>query len=191
MAFCARCGSQYDETQGGCPVCASIAPTSVQSAPPAFAFPTDKASLMGFGGSALLLIGTFLPALRISLLGVNADVGLLGGGVVADAMAKSADSPTQMFTMLGVVLAILGVASAVLVFMKIWPGLWASGGVALLAVAYGFFTLSSKISEAVKSAGSQGALVSSAVQPGYGWAVLLVGAGLVLGAAFMKQRSPR
>lgn len=146
---------------------------------------------MAFGGALLLLIGTFLPVLKLSVAIVNADYSLLGGGPFMDQMNQSADSPTSSFMMIGIILALLAVGTAVLVFMKIWPGLWATGGAALVVIGYGFFTLNSKISEAVKAAGESAAAVSSAIQPGWGWAVLLVGALLVLAAAFMSMQKAR
>ncbi len=206
MAFCAKCGTDYDEATGGCPQCAGAAPpvpiapygSPAPAAPVTFTMPTDKPSLMAYGGAALLLVGTFLPALKLSTgaLGglaasVNVEYSLLGGGPGAELMAKSADSPTGMFVVLGVLFAALAVATAFLVLRKMWQPLFASGGIALVVVAYGFFTLTSKIGEAVKAAGAYGKQVSDMIQPGWGWAALLVGAGLILAAAVMKQQESR
>lgn len=191
MPFCAKCGAQYDDKFDGCPLCANSAAVPAPPVAGSFTIPMDKASLIGIGGGVLLFIGTFLPVLRFSLQGIGVDYSLLAGGPGAETLAKSADSPTSMFMMLGIVLAIAGVASVALVVMKIWTGLWASGGVALLAVAYGFLTLTGKISDLVKSAGAQGSLVSAAIQPGWGWGVLFVGAALVLAAAFLSQQKAR
>jgi hypothetical protein len=111
-----------------------------------------------------------------------------------EALSSAADSPTGMFMLIGIVLAVLAVATAVLVFQKMWIYLWATGGAAILAIGYGFLTLSSKLGEAKQAAGlagDLGKLISDAIQPGWGWAVLLVGAALILGAAFLKQQETR
>ena len=148
-------------------------------------------SLLGIGGAILLLGGAWLPVLKLSGNVIGGDYSLLGGGPFMDQINASNDSLMQSFMTLGVILAVLAVATAVLVFMKIWPGLWATGGVALVTVGYGFFSLTSKIGDAVKAAGGSGSAVSNAFRPGWGWAVLFVGALTVLADAFLSQQHAR
>jgi hypothetical protein len=147
--------------------------------------------LLGLGGTILLLVGTWLPVLKLSGNVIGGDYSLLGGGPFMDQINASKDSLMQSFMTLGIILAVLAVATAVLVLLRIWVGLWATGGVALATVGYGFFSLTSKLSDAVKAAGTSGSAVSSAFQPGWGWAVLFVGAAMVLGAALLSQGDRR
>ena len=186
MPYCAKCGAQYDEKFDGCPLCANSATAAPRPAQVSFAIP-DMGSLLGYGGALLLLVGTFLPALKLSAIIINADYSLLGGGPFMAQMNASNGSPTTAFVFLGAIIALLAVATAVLVFMKIWPALWATGGLALIVIGYGFFSLTTKIGDAVKAAGSSGSAIASAIQPGWGWAVLLIGVLLVLATAFFAR----
>jgi hypothetical protein len=190
MPVCAKCGARYDEKFDGCPLCANAA-NQARPSGVTLGVPADLRSIFGIGGALLMLVGTFLPALRLSAIIINADYSLLGGGPFMDQMNASKDSPMAGFTILGLALAVLAVATAALIVLRIWQGLWVTGGLALAATGFGFFSVTSKIAAAVRNAGANGSAVSSVIQPGWGWAVMFVGAALVFGAALLSHRSVR
>jgi hypothetical protein len=96
----------------------------------------------------------------------------------------------------GIFVLILAVISIILVVMKIYKGLWITGVGSLWVMLYTFINLQSGISKMKKDLNTDLAdnpfrgiadMAVNSVQIQWGWAVLVVGAGLVIASAASKE----
>ena len=138
----------------------------------------DRNKVIVLVGAALLVVGVFLPLVRVPKLGTVS--------FIADGDWK------------GIVVLLLGLAAGVLALIErtehaLWPGL-ASLGV----IAFTFFTLQSRMAEMRgRAAGVLGDdrlgerladVAANAVKLEYGWAVLVIGAILAIAGGALAWR---
>ena len=134
--------------------------------------------LLGLIGSIVLFIGVFAPIVSVPIMG-NMNYFQNGKGD-------------------GTIVIILAIASLILVLAKQYRGLWLTGLGSLSVMAFTFINFQTKISE-VKSqmetdlAGNPfrglADMAMQSVQLQWGWALLVVGAALVIASASIKEES--
>ena len=171
MKKCAKCDFEYDDEYDGCPRCAREAEN--QAAPGARSINMPMAT--GLAGATLLFVGVFLPIVSLPVVG---SVNYFNNG--------QGD---------GAILVGLAFVSVLLVIVKRYRGLLATGVLSLLLLAYSFWALTQHLAQAKTSmnaslagnpfAGLAQAAIQS-VQIQWGWAVLVVGAVLLLAAGVMR-----
>jgi hypothetical protein len=172
MKKCSRCEFEYDDAYDGCPQCAQ----SAESARGVRAVRFDLRMAVGLAGVSLLFVGAFLPIVSLPFVG---SVNYFNNG--------KGD---------GIILVGLAAISALLVFLRRHRALLATGGLSVAMLGYSFYTLSQGLAAAQASmeadlAGNPFAGLAEAamqsVQIQWGWAVLALGALLLLAAGLMKQ----
>ena len=136
----------------------------------------NKKQVIAIIGAILLFVGVFAPIVSVPILGsLNYFRNGEGDGVIVLALA---------------------VASVALALAKLYKGLWLTGGGSLCVLGVTFFNFQSKMSELRSSmkhdlAGNpfaglgQAALGSVELQ--WGWALLVIGACLVMTAAIVRE----
>jgi hypothetical protein len=132
--------------------------------------------MLGLIGSIALFIGVFTPIVRVPIMGnMNYFQNGKGGGML---------------------ILILAVVSLMLVLTKKYKGLWFTGVGSLAVMAFTFINFQMKISEMKSQMESELAgnpfrgladMVMQSVQLQWGWALLIVGAGLVIAGAALKD----
>jgi hypothetical protein len=137
----------------------------------------DKKLISGVLGSALLIIGVFLPIFKVAILG-NINYFQNGKGD-------------------GIILLILAVVSLVLIFTKIYKGLWATGLGSLGLLAYTFIGIQSKFSQGKAEmasslannpfGGMAKAMMDGAFQWQLGLPIMVIGAVLLIASAVIKE----
>ena len=132
--------------------------------------------LLGIMGSIVLFIGVFTPIVSLPIVGsMNYFQNGKGDGIIV---------------------LVLAIVSFVLVLIKNYKGLWFTGIGSLAVMIFTFIVFKSKMSE-VKSnmelslAGNPfrglADMAMQSVQLQWGWAVLIVGSGLVIASAALKE----
>jgi len=141
----------------------------------------DKMStkkLLGVIGSIVLFIGVFMPIVSVPIMG-NMNYFQNGEGD-------------------GTIVLALAVISLVLVLAEKFKGLWFTGLGSLGIMLFTFINFQSKMSQAKADMESELAgnpfrgladVVMQSVQLQWGWAVLIVGAALVIASAAMKEEA--
>lgn len=136
--------------------------------------------LLGLIGSIILFVGVFAPIVSIPIMG-NMNYFQNGRGD-------------------GTIVMVLAVASFVLVLIKNYKWLWFTGLGCLGVMLFTFINLQSKISQIKSGMESQLAgnpfrgiadMAMQSVQIQWGWALLIVGAGLVIASAALKEDGER
>ena len=134
--------------------------------------------ILGLIGSIVLFIGVFTPIVSVPIVG---DMNYFQNG--------KGD---------GTLILILAVISLVLVLTKQFRGLWFTGLGSLAVMAFTFINFQKKISDMKSQMESELAgnpfrsiadIAMQSVQLQWGWALLIVGAGLVIAGAAMKDES--
>jgi hypothetical protein len=134
--------------------------------------------ILGLIGSIVLFIGVFTPIVSVPIMG-NMNYFQNGKGD-------------------GTFILILAVVSLVLVLSKKYKGLWVTGLGSLAVMAFTFVNFQMKISDMKSQMESELAgnpfrgladMAMQSVQLQWGWALLIVGAGLVIASAAMKNES--
>ncbi len=173
MKKCAKCGFEYDDAYDGCPQCAR----ALEARPAATIGSVDAPMLLGLAGAALLFIGAFLPIVSLPAVG---SVNYFNNG--------QGD---------GTILIALALISALLVLIKRYKFLLVTGGLSLVLLGYTFFALNARIADAKAALEAQLAgnpfigiaqAAMQSVQMQWGWAVLVLGAVLLLAAWFMDSK---
>lgn len=121
----------------------------------------DKRQVMGLVGSAALFVGVFAPLVNLPLLGSM--------------------NYLQYIEIGGIFLIILAITSLILTLRRDYGGLWITGLISLGMVALPFIDFQVR-----KSQPGSSAWLLQFVQFTWGWALLLVGAILVIAAAAVK-----
>lgn len=128
--------------------------------------------ILGIIGAILLIVGIFCPI--VSVFGFNLsyfDSFRMNSGAVD-----------------GLIIAGLGVISLVIALLNKTRILIATGIIALGVMAIDFFNFKSKMSEASSTGNSElSSALANAVQLQWGWAVLLLGALLLIVAGILKK----
>jgi hypothetical protein len=172
MKKCAKCDFEYGDEYDGCPQCAQ----SAASSPAKQTAAIDGRTLVGLSGAVLLFVGAFLPIVSLPIVG---SVNYFNNG--------QGD---------GIIIVGLALISALLILIRRYRGLWATGGLSLLMLGYTFYTLTARIADARASMESQLAgnpfiglaqAAMQSVQLQWGWAVLVLGAVLLLATAVMSE----
>ncbi len=132
--------------------------------------------VVGLIGSLLLVLGVFMPIVSVPILSqMNYFQNGRGDGTIV---------------------LVLGLASVVAVLARRYGALWLTGGASLVVMAITFVNFQSRLSRARTDMESQLAgnpfrgiadAAMQAVQLQWGWAVLVLGAILVLASAGMKD----
>ena len=134
--------------------------------------------LLGLMRSVMLFIGVFTPIVSVPIMG-NMNYFQNGGGD-------------------GIIVLVLAVISLVLVLAQKYKGLWFTGIGSLGVMLFSFINFRSVMSqakadmEAEFSDGLFGALADMAIQSvqlQWGWALLVIGAALVIASAAMKEQT--
>jgi hypothetical protein len=132
--------------------------------------------LLGLIGSLVLFIGVFAPIMSVPIMG---DINYFRNG--------EGD---------GTIVLILAVISFILVLAKNYKGLWFTGISSLGIMLFTFMNFQSKMSEAKSDMESELAgnqfrglvdMAMQSVQLQWGWALLIVGAALVIASAAVKD----
>jgi hypothetical protein len=134
--------------------------------------------ILGLIGSIVLFIGVFAPIVSVPIMG-NMNYFQNGKGD-------------------GTLILILAIVSLVLVLTKKYKGLWFTGVGSLAVMAFTFINFQMKISDMKSQMETELAgnpfrgladMAMQSVQLQWGWALLIVGAGLVIAGAAMKDES--
>lgn len=143
--------------------------------------------IVGIIGSALLIIGIFLPI--ISVLGI-----LTFSFFTFIAGSMPGEDPTGMvsiFRIIGIVILLLGIVSLVLTLKNNYKPLLGTGIVALGILVFVFIKLQSLFSQASESpGGAEMSRMGGGVGMGWGFYVLVLGAIALIVAAVMKSPVP-
>lgn len=132
--------------------------------------------ILGFIGSIVLFIGVFAPIVSVPIIG-NMNYFQNGKGD-------------------GTMILILAVISLVFVLTKKYKGLWFTGIGSLSVMAFTFINFQMTISDMKSQMESELAdnpfgglmyMAMQSVQLQWGWALLIVGVGLLIGSAAMKD----
>lgn len=189
MNYCPNCEKAYAPHSAMCPPCNYwfAAPSAYSDYSEVASSGFNKRQMAGFAGATLLLVGVFTPLVGVPFFTVNYY------------------SLTQFSSLAGLgffLLLLCGVSAILLTATKRyallkWPGL-----ASLLILAYTFYTISSKISEAKTQmqqsmasmpnvANNQfkemGNAFLSMIQMQWGWGVLAAGMVLLIVAAMLKD----
>jgi hypothetical protein len=134
--------------------------------------------MLGLIGSIVLFLGVFMPIVSVPIIGsMNYFQNGKGDGVM---------------------ILVLAVVSLLLVLTKQYKGLWLTGIGSLAVMAYTFINFQTKIADMKKQMQSEltGNLFQGladtamqSIQLQWGWALLVVGAGLVIASAAMKNEN--
>lgn len=119
--------------------------------------------MLGLIGSIALFIGVFAPLVSIPIVG---SMNYIQNG--------QAD---------GIFIVIFAVVSLVWVLTKRYEYLWVTGLGSVGVMAFTFFSLQARIADI------ESELAARLVQLQWGWALLIVGAGLLIACAAMKDKS--
>lgn len=134
--------------------------------------------ILGLIGSIVLFTGVFTPILSIPIMG---NITYLQNG-------KSE----------GTIVLVLAVVSLILVLAKKYKGLWFTGLGSAAVIALTFFNFQMKMSDMKAKMGANLAgnpfkgladMAMHTVQLQWGWALLVVGAGLVIASAAIREGS--
>ncbi|MFS8799725.1 hypothetical protein [Synechococcus sp. R60.3] len=134
--------------------------------------------ILGLIGSIVLFIGVFAPIVSVPIMG-NMNYFQNGKGD-------------------GTLILILAIVSLVLVLTKKYKGLWFTGVGSLAVMAFTFINFQMKISDMKSQMETELAgnpfrgladMAMQSVQLQWGWALLIVGAGLVIAGAALKDES--
>jgi hypothetical protein len=136
----------------------------------------NNRQLLGIVGSVLLFGGGFCPIVKLPVLG---DLNYFANG--------RGD---------GVIVLVLAIMSLGLVLLKWYRELWITSLGAAAVLAFTFFTLQSKLNQMATQLETDlkdnpfrglAGLAMQSVQLQWGWAVLVIGVGLLIGAAAMRD----
>ncbi len=136
----------------------------------------EKKKLMGFTGSIILFVGVFTPIVSIPIIG-NVNYFQNGKGD-------------------GVIVLILAVISFILTLTKKYKFLWLTGLSSLVALSITFIEFQVKMYKASSQLESELAenpfkgladVAMKSVQLQWGWAIMIVGVGLIIAAAAIKE----
>ncbi len=173
---CKRCGDNFGESASS----AEAKQTRPHFAPRSFASPQTVSFeftprlLLGVVGSIVLFVGVFMPLFSVPIIG-NVNYFQNGKGD-------------------GVVIIILAGVSLFLALTERFKALLITGILSLAMMAFTFFGFQWKMSEARAEMGKSdnlfkglGEKMLETVQIQWGWAILIVGAGMLIAAALIKS----
>lgn len=142
-------------------------PVSVQSKQSGL----SKKQILGFTGAAILVIGVFMPVVSLPIVG---SINYYNNG--------NGD---------GLLIIVFAIISAIVVYIKKYPWLYATAAASLLVIAYDFLNVQSKISDLRQQFGDNvySNLILNSIQMQWGWAVLVIGALLLIVATTIKEES--
>jgi len=181
---CKECGYEFSDSLPICPDCGAVggerfnegSPQKDANKAPSVPVDTSACRILGLIGSGVLFVGVFMPIVSLPVLG-KLNYFNNGKGV-------------------GVILIIMAVASLILIAVKQHRLLWVTGLGSLALLVYTYIVLQKFIKEVTESVGQElsgnpfAELVTVAfqsVQLQWGWAIMVVGAVLLLAAAFVYE----
>lgn len=182
LAICQVCHKEIPYDSMLCPECGDPHPIFVQPDQPASSSKKEEnkntQQLLGIIGSIVLFVGVFSPIVSVPIMG-NMNYFQNGKGD-------------------GVIVLILATISLILVLAKKHKGLWFTGLGSLGVMLFTFVHFQSKMSQVKANMESQLAgnpfrgladMTMQSIQLQWGWALLIVGAALVLSSAAMKDEA--
>jgi hypothetical protein len=126
--------------------------------------------LLGLAGSAALLIGVFCPLVTLPIVG---SISYIHNG--------RGD---------GIFVAVLAAISLVLVLCRFWVGLWFTSVLSLGILGFTFINFQVRLQEMKQElAGNPFGGIAETVSLSWGFAVIIVGAALLIAAAAVPPRS--
>lgn len=173
LEACPGCGAIYSKVERANAVDAQPRRTRRAARPAAG---ISQRAIVGLLGAAVLALGVFMP---------------LVSGPMGMQMNYFSNGQGQ-----GSAVLILAACTAVLVLVSRFSLLWLTGGLSAAMVAFTFWRVMSKIDDAkaVMTSGLEdnpfrglADMAAQSIQMQWGWAVLAIGAVLVLAAAWMKD----
>lgn len=184
LEACPQCGAIYSRVAAALMAKSAARPAATVRQSSAQADPRDVAEpegitqrqIIGFLGAAVLAMGVFMPLIS-GPFGMSANYFSNGKGD-------------------GVFILAMAMCTAALVFARKYRLLWVTGGLSLAMLAFTFVRVQSNFSKvkAEIDSGLQGnpfrGLADAAIesmQMQWGWAVLAIGATLILACAGMKR----
>lgn len=138
----------------------------------------NKKQTLGLIGSVMLFIGVFTPLISLPIVG-STNYFMNGRGD-------------------GTIVLILAIISFLLVLGKKYKGLWFTGFASLGVMFFTFVNFQNRMSEAKATMQEQlagnpfaglGDLAMQSVQLQWGWAILIVGAVLIISSAAIKENA--
>lgn len=177
---CPCCGARCFPKEQKCPECGQELswenPTIAAPSDPGFIKVMEKKNLLGLCGSLVLFVGVFTPIVSVPVVG-NVNYFQNGHGD-------------------GVIILVLAIISLLLTLSKKFGALWFTGLASLGLLLFTFLNLQTRISE-MKTQMESGLagnpfrgiadIAVQSIQIQWGWAVMLVGAGLVISAAALRK----
>ena len=127
----------------------------------------SKKQILGLVGSIILILGVFMPLISMPIMG---SLNYIQNG--------KGD---------GLFILLLAVVSLILVVLKKYKGLWFTGFGSLAIMAYTFINLQIWISESQRELAGNLFAGLATVQLQWGWAVLTIGAVLIIASAAIKE----
>ena len=129
----------------------------------------ERKQLLGLIGSITLFVGVFMPIVSIPLVG-NINYFQNGEGD-------------------GVIVLVLALISLILVLVKKFKGLGATGLASLIVMGFTFYFFQKKLSqmETELEGNPFSGLAMQSIQLQWGWAILVVGAGLLIASAVLNE----
>ena len=133
---------------------------------------------LGIAGSIILFVGVFMPIISVPIMGYT---NYLQNG--------KGD---------GTAVLVLAVLSFFLVVAKKYTALWLTGLASLVVILTSLVSILSKISDAKQRMGSDlsdnpfkdlANIATQSIQLQWGWAVLIVGAGMLIACAALKDEA--
>jgi len=133
---------------------------------------------LGIAGSIILFVGVFMPIISVPIMGYT---NYLQNG--------KGD---------GTAVLVLAVLSFFLVVAKKYTALWLTGLASLVVILTSLVSVLSKISDAKQRMGSDlsdnpfkdlANIATQSIQLQWGWAVLIVGAGMLIACAALKDEA--
>lgn len=166
VKFCPACGTTVEWRATRCNACGSAQPVQAQGTR------TGRRQKLGYTGSALLLVGAFLPLVSLPIVG---NISYMRGG--------QGD---------GILIVILAAASFWIVAKEAYRGLWLTGAISLCIIGFTFFRFQRAMSGLQDSMTDNpiGAVIGNMFQLQWGWVVLVAGAVLLLVCARSSHTAP-
>lgn len=176
---CPRCGETFDEQVPADAEAFTKGFTARQTTTPAVSTTTqgiETRQLVGLAGAIVLFVGVFMPIISVPVAGsMNYFQNGKGDGTIIIGLA---------------------IASTILSLSRRYIGLWLTGAAALGLLAFSYLNLQAHLTGAQEAMGVEladnpfkglGDIMLQSVQLQWGWALLVIGSLLLVGAAALKS----
>jgi hypothetical protein len=149
--------------------------------------PVMNNKILGIIGSALLIIGIFLPILSfMGIISFSLFTFIQGLPTGAEAMPDETGI-LSLFRIIGIVILLLGIGSLLLALKNQFKALIATGLVSLCILVFIFIKLQSFFSQIAEKTPPEAREMLGAISTGWGLYVMILGAIAVIVAGVMKS----